>query len=79
MNTPERLSLRAAKKTLCMRDQKIARMKLRLESLTSEKGVEVDQDVQEEITEVIRDKNEEMQSLPISDFRRVFWDQQVHF
>ena len=79
MKTPERLSaLRAAKKTLRMRDQKIARMKQRLESLTLEKGVEVDQEVYEEITEVVKDKNEEIQSLPESDFRRVFWDQQVN-
>ena len=78
MKTPERLSaLRAARKTLRMRDQKIARIKQILESLTSEKGVEIDQEVHEEITEVIKDKNEEIQSLPASDFRRVFWDQQV--
>ena len=61
-----------------MIDQKIARMKQRLESLTLEKGVEVDQEVHEEITEVVKHKSEEIQSLPESDFRRVFWNQQIN-
>ena len=79
MKTPERLlALRSAKKTLRLRDQKIARMKKRIHVLTAEKGVDViDQDVQDEIAEVIKEKNEEMHSLPVTDFKRVFWDKQV--
>ena len=64
---------------LRMRDQKLARMKERLRSLMLEKGVEVDQEVHEELPDMIKDKNEEIQSLPASDFRRIFWDQQVDF
>ena len=79
MNTPERLSaLRTAKQTLRMRDQKISRMKQRLESLTTKKSVEVDSEVSQEIEDVIKEKSSEIEALPKSDFRRVFWDQQVH-
>ena len=61
MKTPERLSaFRAAKKTLRIRDQKISRMKQRLESFTSARGVEIVEEVHEEIAEVIKDKNMEI-------------------
>ena len=80
MKTPERLlALRASKKTLRSRDQKISRVKQRLELFTSARGVEIDQEVHEEIAEVIKDKNTEIQSLLASDFRRIFWDQQVGY
>ena len=78
MKTPERLSaLRNARQTLRNRDRKIARMKKRLESLTSEGGVSVGTEVQEEIEEVIEKQTPEIESLPGSDFRRIFWEQQV--
>lgn len=77
MKTPERLNaLRNAKQTLQIRDQKITRMKQRLQSVTSVKGVEVDLDMAKKITEVIED-NSKMEELPKSDFKRIFWDQQV--
>ena len=54
-------------------------MKKKLESLTSVKGIAVDDDVQEEIREVISEKTSKMESLPSSDFRRIFWEQNVFF
>lgn len=78
MKTPDRLAaLKNARKTLRMRDQKIARMRKKLEVLTSEKGIEVDSEVQEEIEYVIQEKRSYIESLPVNDFRRVFWEQQV--
>ena len=78
MKTPEKLSaLRVARQTLRMRDQKIARMKQKLELMTSAKSVEVDSVLNDEIEEVIKERSPEMEALPTSDFRRVFWDQQV--
>ena len=57
MRTPERLSaLRVARQTLQMRDQKIAQITQRLESMSSEKGVEVDCDVSGEIEKVIEER-----------------------
>ena len=82
MKTPERLTaLRKAKQALRNRDRRLSRMKKRLEALTSDCGVELENEVQEEITEVIDRHGTDMESLPISDFRRIFWDQQVvtHF
>ena len=78
MKTPERLSaLRKARQTLRNRDRRLARVTKKLEVLTSECGVEVEKEVQEEIQGVIDNHGSEMESLPGSDFRRIFWDQQV--
>ena len=78
MKTPERLTaLKVAKQTLRIRDQRIARMKKKLDLLTSQKGVAVDIEVQKEIEETISNKKSEIEALPTSDFRRVFWEQQV--
>lgn len=63
---------------LRMRDQKLARMKARLELLTSSKGVEVSPEAFQEIEEVVMERMSEIESLPTTDFRRIFWDQQVH-
>ena len=71
------MSLRNATETLRKRDRKIAQIKKQLESLTSRKGVAVASDVQEEIGQVIERSGTEMESLPTSDFRRIFWEQQV--
>ena len=53
-------------------------MKRQLDMMTLMKGVEVDQNVREEMEQVIKDKSPEMEALPVTDFRRLFWDQQVH-
>ena len=78
MRTPERLAaLHKARKTLRARDQKITRMKRQLDMMRSMKGVEVDQDVSEEMEQVIKDRSSEMEALPVTDFRQLFWDQKV--
>ena len=78
MKTPEQLfALRSAKQTLRLRDQKLARMKSRLESITSVKGVEIDPESSQQIEAVIAEWRSEMESLPTTDFKRIFWDQQA--
>ena len=79
MKTPEKIAvLRKARETLRKRDRKIAHMKRRLELLTQDRGIAVETDVQNEIQEVIQRENSEIESLPDSDFRKIFWQQQVH-
>ena len=78
MKTLERLlALRNARQTLRNRDRKIARVKKRLDSLTSERGVALESHVHDEIEQVIERESSEMGSLPDSDFRKIFWEQQV--
>ena len=78
MKTPDRLSaLRNARDTIRKRNRKIAMIKVRLESLTSQRGIAVESDIQEEIDQVIHRETPAMESLPASDFKRIFWEQQV--
>jgi len=53
-------------------------MKKRLEVFTSQSGVHVEEEVQEEIEGIIDKHGPEIGALPGSDFRRIFWDQQVN-
>jgi hypothetical protein len=78
MTTPDRLSsLCNAKRTIRIRDQKIARIKKRIESVTSDAGIQLESDAFDEVEGVISEKCSEIEALPVSDFRRVFWEQQV--
>lgn len=77
---PDRISaLRNARRTIQNRDRKLAKMKLQLDTLTSVKGVELGNDMHEDIVSIIQKHHPEIESLPMSDFRRVFWNQQVLF
>ena len=79
LKTPERnAALHRARELLRNRDRKIARMEVKLEQLTRERGIEVDSDVQKEMEEAIQQNGKHIESLPLSDFQRVFWNQQVH-
>ena len=78
MKTPDKLSaLRNARNTIRKHDRKIEKIKVRLESLTSTRGIAVESNVQEEITQIIQRESPVMESLPAFDFRRIFWKQQV--
>ncbi len=78
MKTPERLTaLRTARQTLRNRDKKLARMKGRLEFEASVKGVNISSEAFQEVENVINEHRSEMESLPTTDFKRIFWDQQV--
>ena len=71
--TPERLlALCNARLALRKRDRKIASIKKQLESLTSEKGIALESKVQGEIHSVIVWENAETESLPNSNFKRIF-------
>jgi hypothetical protein len=79
MRTPQRLlALRKDKQTLRVREQKISRMKKKLESLTANDGLEIEEDVSTVIKEGIDERNCEMSTLPLTDFKRLSWEQQVY-
>ena len=80
MKTPERLSaLCSAKQTLRLRNQKLARMKIRLESITSVNGVEIDSESSQQIEAVIAERRSEMESLFITDFKKSFGTSRLLF
>ena len=72
------MALRRSWQTIRNRDRRILRMKKRLDELTLDSGVELEPEVQEEITGVIDTHGNTITGLPGSDFRKIFWDQQVY-
>lgn len=78
MKTPERISaLRKARRTLRNRDRRLARMKMKLDAFTSKVGVQLEDETEKEIEAIVDNHTSEMETLPLSDFQRIFWDQQV--
>ena len=78
MKTPDRhAALRKAKITIRNRDRRIARLKKKLEDLISNRGIKVDNETHQEMEETISENQHEIAFLPITDFRHIFWDQQV--
>ena len=47
------------------------------DNLTTERGINVEEEVQQEVEGMIDKHAADMHALPRTDFRRVFWDQQV--
>lgn len=52
-------------------------MKHTLDAVISKDGVELEGNVEEEMSAIIQKHHPEIESLPMSDFRRIFWNQQV--
>ena len=78
MKGSERVTaLRKARQQIRNRDKKIARMKQRLDSVLKQRGVELPDDTQEDLSAIIQKHHPDIETLPMSDFRRVFWNQQV--
>ena len=78
MKTPEKLAaLRRARQTIKARNKQIARMKAQLMERITEDGIEVSDDVENDMQEAIKSYNDEIVALPQNDFRRLFWEQQV--
>ena len=78
MKTSESISaLRNARRVIRNRDRKLARMKQRLDALIAKGGVELGSDMEEEMASIVKSHHPDIESLPMSDFRRVFWNQQV--
>ena len=78
MKDSERIAtLRNARKVIRNCNKRIARMKKNLEHLTSKNGVEVGSELERDISAIIDSNNSAVNCLPLTDFRRIFWNQQV--
>ena len=78
MKTPEKLAaLRRARQTIKARNKQIKRMKAQLMKRITKDGIEVSDDVENDMQETIKSYNDEIVALPQNDFHRLFWEQQV--
>ena len=70
-------ALRKVRRVIRNRDRKLARMKQQLDTMILKDGVVLKSDVEEELSSIMKLHHPDIESLPKSDFRHVFWDQQV--
>ena len=75
MKTSESIAaLRNARRVITNRDRKLARMKQRLDALIAKGGVELGSDMEEEMASIVKSHHPDIEPLPMSDFRCVFWN-----
>ena len=78
MKTPEKLAaLRRARQTIKACNKQITKMKAQLMKRIIEDGIEVSDDVENDMQEAIKSYNDEIVALPQNYFHRPFWEQQV--
>ena len=80
LNTPQRIrqktSLRNKVKNLVAKNK---RLKEKLTLLTEQAGVEIDPSLQSDFLAAVNINQQEVNTLPYNDFKRIFWEQQVGF
>ena len=78
MRTPEKNKrLRNLHSKVRVSDQSIRRVKMKLEELIEKRGIEVDDDLHQDLTATISENSEVVESQnPHGSFLRIFWNQQ---
>ena len=78
MKTPQKLmKMKSLKRAVVNKQRQLSRLKAKLDEVTRHHGVIVNEQMQDDFSRIIEDNSEEMKKLPIHDFRRAFWEQQV--
>ena len=73
----KRARLVTMKAALRNKQRQLDRVRKKLTELTEKHGVEVTDNLSGDFSGIIKDYDEEIKQLPIKDFKRVFWEQQV--
>lgn len=55
----------------------ITRLKTKIDDLVKNSGVDIDEEIQRELEEAVNTNQTTIDALPRTDFRRIFWNQQV--
>ena len=78
MRSPQkRARMLRMKEVLHNKERQIQRWKKRFKNLTEKHGVEVTKELEDDFKSIIKSHDGEMKKLPVQNFKRVFWDQQV--
>lgn len=78
MKSPQKeMRIRALKNALRNKRRQLQRMKVKLQEITNQKGVQIDSDLQNDFGSIINGNLENISKLPADDFKRIFWQQQV--
>ncbi len=78
MQTPQKeRRIRALKQALRNKQRRLQRIEAKLHVLTKQSGVQIDADLQNDFKSIIDSNQDDIGRLPVDDFKRVFWQQQV--
>lgn len=78
MKTPQKLAaLRKMKISIRIHEKRIRKMKAQLSESSMTNGIELSKELEDEVRESIKVHSDDISALPQSDFRRIFWEQQV--
>ena len=69
--------IRSLRNAVRNQQRHVARLQEKLQSFTETSGVPVDEALGVSIRNVIEKEHPDMTKLPVNDFRRIFWEQQV--
>ena len=75
----KRARLLMAKAALRNKQRQLSRMKAKLKELTKKEGVEITDDMSQDLSGVMSDYGKEIKRLPANDFKRILWEQQVSY
>ena len=75
----KRARLLMAKAALRNKQRQLSRMKAKLKELTKKEGVEITDDLSQDLSGVMSDYGKEIKRLPANDFKRILWEQQVSY
>lgn len=80
LNTPQssRKHVQSLRRDLRNEKRKTKLLKKKLEKVTNENGIELDESLNGDIATVIDRHRKEIETLSKNDFQRVFWEQQVY-
>lgn len=78
LQTPQKAKkLSSLKRALLNRKRQLQRLNIKLQAITKQHGVHVDEQLQNDLQGIINANNDDIMKLPVHDFRRIFWEQQV--
>lgn len=78
MQTPQKvMRIRALKNALRNKQRRLQRVKAKLQVITRQSGIQIDNDLQKDLRGIIDGSQDDIERLASDDFKRVFWQQQV--
>ncbi len=79
LSSPQKVNrLQKLHKSVRVSNQRVERLKTRLASVIEKRGIQVESDLHEDLTNIMQDNSKKItDSYPADSFARIFWEQQI--
>ena len=79
MHTPQRVAhIKSIQRAVRTQRAKVKRLTLKLEKLTASTGINIDEELGNDMQAIVNNHQPDINATKNDDFRRIFWEQQVH-